>query len=88
MAHRDPAKRIPKFIGTDPTLVGTYTITDAAVALFPAVLVLLAIQMVVPASFSVAGYTAGTLAIPLAIGAVAIGALFVWLTPGYTNSLE
>jgi len=88
MAHRDPEKRIPKFIGTDPTLVGNYTITDAAVALFPAVMVLLTIQMVVPASFSVAGYTAETLAIPLAIGAVAIGALFVWLTPDYTTSLE
>lgn len=88
MAQRDPAKRIPKFLGTDATLIGTYTISDAAVALFPAVVVLLFVQVLLPDSLTIGGYPLQTLTIPLAGLAILIGALFVFLTPGYTSSIE
>jgi hypothetical protein len=88
MVQRDPAKRIPKFLGTDATLIGTYTISDAAVALFPAVVVLLIVQVLLPNSVTIGGYPLQTLTLPLAGLAVLVGALFVFLTPGYTSSIE
>jgi len=36
MSSRDATKRIPKAIGTEAQLFGTYTLTDLAVGLFPA----------------------------------------------------
>lgn len=74
----DPAKRIPKSLGTDATIVGSYTLADAAVALLPAVLVVLAVQLLVPTD----------LTLPLVGVAVAVGLGFVAITPSYTSSLE
>jgi len=47
MSSRDATKRIPKAIGTEAQLFGTYTLTDLAVGLFPGVAVLLLMQVVV-----------------------------------------
>lgn len=88
MQDHDPAKRIPKSIGTDAKLLGSYTLTDAAVALLPGVLVVLLTQAILPASLSLAGYRIQTLTIPLAGVAIAIGALFVSVTPAYLTSLD
>ncbi|MFC7133289.1 MULTISPECIES: hypothetical protein [Salinibaculum] len=88
MQERDPAKRIPKSIGTDANLVGTYTLSDAAVALFPGVIVILLTQAVLPSDLSVMGYSIQTLTIPLATVAIAVGAIFVYLTPAYLSSID
>jgi len=83
-----PAKRIPKSLGTDAKLIGSYTLTDAAVALFPGVVVILFTQTILPASLSVGGYRVQTLTLPLAALAIGVGVLFVYLTPSYTTSLD
>ncbi|WP_254272324.1 hypothetical protein [Haloarcula marina] len=88
MSHRDPAKRIPKFLGTEATLFGTYTLSDAAVGLFPAVVVVLLVQVILPESLTVGGYALQTLTLPLAGGAILVGAVFVYLTPSYTSSID
>lgn len=84
----EPAKRVPKSIGTDAKLFGSYTITDLMVGLFPGVIVVLAAQLLVPASLTVAGYRVQTVVIPLAVLATAVGAVFVYLTPTYTSSID
>ena len=84
----DASKRIPKSLGTDPKLIGSYTITDVAVALFPAVLVVLVIQLLLPESLLVGGFPVSALTLPLAGLAVAVGATFVYLTPSYMTSLD
>lgn len=88
MNERDPSKRIPKSLGTDAKLLGTYTLADAAVALFPGVVIVLLMQAVLPSSLSVGGYSAQTLTIPLAGLAIAVGVIFVSLTPSYLTSIE
>ncbi|WP_117594471.1 hypothetical protein [Haloprofundus halophilus] len=88
MNQNDPTKRIPKSLGTDAKLFGTYTLTDLAVALFPGVLVILFTQVVLSPSTAIAGYRLQTFTLPVAGGAIALGALFVYLTPTYTTSLD
>ena len=88
MTDTDPTKRIPKSLGTDAKLVGTYTLTDLAVGLLPGVVVVLGMQVLLPSSVRVYGYSPQTLTLPLAGLAIACGALFVYLTPGYTTSLD
>ena len=83
-----PAKRIPKSLGTDAKLLGSYTLTDAAVALFPGVVIILVTQTVLPASLAIRGYQIQGLTLPLAAIAIAAGAVFVYLTPTYTTSLD
>lgn len=88
MSSRDATKRIPKAIGTEAQLFGTYTLTDLAVGLLPGVVVLLAMQVVVPSSATVAGYALQSLTLPLSAVAIGVGAIFVYLTPHYTSSLD
>lgn len=88
MAARDPAKRIPKSIATETKLFGKYTLSDLAIALFPGVLVVLATQMVLPPNLRISGYPVQTLTLPIAGMAILVGALFVYLTPGYTTSVD
>ena len=88
MSDQNTAKRIPKSLGTDTKLLGSYTLTDAAVALLPGVVIVLVTQILVPHSFSVAGYRPQQVMLPLAAIAIAAGAVFVYLTPAYTTSLE
>ncbi|WP_336361619.1 hypothetical protein [Haladaptatus sp. ZSTT2] len=88
MSTHDPTKRIPKSLGTDAKLFGTYTLTDLAVALFPGVVVILLTQVLAPSSFSVFGYSIETFTLPLAAVAIAVGVIFVYLTPTYTTSLD
>lgn len=87
MDTTDPAKRIPKSLGTETKLVGTYSMSDVAVGLLPAVFVVLVLQVVLPSSLTVRGYAVQTLTLPLAGTAVVAGAVFVYLTPAYTTSL-
>jgi len=84
----DPAKRIPKSLGTDTQFLGKYSLTDLAVAGLPGVLVVLVTQVVIPPSLIISGVPVSALTIPLAAVAIAFGGLFVYLTPGYTNSLD
>lgn len=84
----DPAKRVPKSIGTDAKLLGTYTLTDLAVGLFPGVVVVLVMQLVVPSTATIGGYSVQTLAMPVAGVAIVVGVVFVYLTPSYTSSLD
>jgi hypothetical protein len=88
MHDRDPAKRIPKSIGTDAKLLGKYTLTDAAVGLLPGVLVVLVTQAILPASLELFGYSIQTLTVPLAGVAILVGGIFVYLTPAYVTSLD
>ncbi|MFD1646056.1 hypothetical protein [Haloarchaeobius litoreus] len=84
----EPAKRVPKSIGTDAKLFGSYTLTDLMVGLFPGVVVVLATQLLVPATTTVAGYRAQQIVIPLAALATVVGGVFVYLTPTYTSSID
>lgn len=84
----EPAKRVPKSIGTDAKLFGSYTLTDLMVGLFPGVVVVLATQLLIPATTTVAGYRVHQLVIPLAALATGVGAVFVYLTPTYTSSID
>lgn len=88
MSSRDATKRIPKAIGTEAQLFGTYTLTDVAVGLLPGVAVLLLMQVVVPTSATVAGYAVQSLTLPLSGVAIGVGVIFVYLTPPYTSSLD
>ena len=88
MSSRDATKRIPKAIGTEAQLFGTYTLTDLAVGLVPGVVVLLLMQVLAPPSATVAGYALQSLTLPLSGVAIAVGAVFVYLTPPYTSSLD
>lgn len=85
---QDPSKRVPKALGTDTQLLGTYSLTDLAVAGIPGALVILMTQVLVPPSLTVGGIAVSSLTIPLAAIAIGIGAVFVSLTPGYVTSLE
>jgi hypothetical protein len=84
----DPSKRIPKSLGTDTQLLGQYSLTDLLVAGMPGVVVILVTQVVLPKSLQVAGVPVTTLTIPVAALAIGVGALFVYLTPAYTTSID
>jgi len=84
----DPSKRIPKSLGTDTQLLGQYSLTDLIVAGMPGVVVILLTQVVLPSDLAVAGVSVTVLTIPLVVLGIAVGATFVYLTPGYTNSLD
>jgi hypothetical protein len=88
MSASDPSKRIPKSLGTEASLFGTYTLTDLAVALSPGVAVVLLTQVVLPSSLRIGGYAPQTLTLPVAAGGIALGGLFVYVTPAYASSLE
>lgn len=88
MVERTPAKRIPKSLGTETKLLGSYTLGDAGVALLPAVAVVLLGQLLVPSSTRIGGYAIQTLVLPVAAVAVGVGAVFVYVTPAYTSSLD
>jgi len=88
MNGTDPSKRIPKSLDTDTDLFGTYTMTDLAVAFLPGVFVMLCMQIVLSPSSRVAGVVIQDLTIPVAGAGVAVGVLFVYLTPAYASSLE
>ena len=66
----DSAKRVPKALGTDPQLLGTYSLTDLAVAGLPGVVVILVTQVVLPPSLSIYGVPVSTLTLPLAAVAI------------------
>jgi len=84
----DPTKRIPKSLAADTQFLGRYSLTDLAVAGLPGVLVVLVAQAVIPPTLTIRGVPVSALTIPLAATAIALGGLFVYLTPGYTNSLD
>ncbi|WP_436927663.1 hypothetical protein [Halosimplex amylolyticum] len=84
----DATKRIPKSLGTDTKLLGQYTMTDLAVALFPGVVTVLLLQVVLPANVTVRGYHLDSLTLPLAGVMIALGGIFVYLTPAYTTSAD
>ena len=84
----DPSKRIPKSLGTNTQLIGQYSLTDLLVAGMPGVIVILITQVVLPKSLRVAGVPVTTLTIPVAVLAIGVGALFVYLTPAYTTSID
>ncbi|MFB6211005.1 MAG: hypothetical protein ABEI76_05660 [Halobacteriales archaeon] len=88
MTPTDPAKRIPKSLGTDTKLFGRFTLTDVAVGLSPGVLVILVTQTVLPPTLTIGGYALETFALPIAGLGIVLGALFVYLTPAYTTSLD
>jgi len=88
MHQTDSTKRIPKSLGTDAKLFGRYTLTDLAVALLPGVAVVLLMQVIVPSSLTIAGYRPQLMTLPLAAVAIAIGGIFVYVTPSYTSSLD
>lgn len=87
MSVHDPTKRIPNGLKAETKLFGRYSLTDLSVGLFPGVLVILATQLLIPDAV-VGGIAIQTFALPLAGVAVLIGALFVYLTPNYTGSLD
>jgi len=88
MNQRDPAKRVPKSLGTETKLIGRYTLSDVAVALFPGVIVVLLTQTVLPSSMEIAGQSTQSLTLPLAVAMVVLGTVFVYLTPEYTTSID
>ncbi|WP_436932435.1 hypothetical protein [Halosimplex halobium] len=88
MEDRNPARRIPKSLGTGTKLLGSYTLTDLAVALCPGVVVVLLFQLVIPADVAIRGYRVDALTVPLAGVLIAAGAVFVYLTPAYTTSAD
>ncbi|MDG5778326.1 hypothetical protein VB773_19655 [Haloarculaceae archaeon H-GB2-1] len=88
MNEQNPAKRIPKSLGTDAKLIGSYSLTDAALALFPGVVVILLGQTFVPASLRLGGYRLQSLVMPAAVVAIVFGAVFVYLAPSYATSFE
>lgn len=87
-AASDPTKRVPKSLGTETKLFGRYTLTDVGVGLLPAVIVTLVTQTVLSPSLEVFGYPVQSAALPLTLGAVAVGVLLVAVTPAHTTSLE
>lgn len=88
MDEHDPSKRIPKSLGTETKLLGTYTMTDIAVGLVPAVVIVLLTQVLLPDSLYLFDQPVQSLTLPLALVMVGLGGIFVYLTPDYTTSLE
>ncbi|MFB6218080.1 MAG: hypothetical protein ABEH77_02705 [Halobacteriaceae archaeon] len=88
MQDHDPAKRIPKSLGTGAKLFGTYTLTDLAVGVLPGVIVVLVTQVVLPSPLVLWGVTVQSVTLPLALGAMGLGAVFVYLTPAHMTSTD
>jgi hypothetical protein len=80
--------RIPTSIETGTKLLGAYTLSDAAVALTPAVCLVLVVQVTVPPGATLAGVPAATLVVPLAGAGIAVGAAIVAATPAHTTSIN
>lgn len=87
MSTDDPTKRVPKSLDTEAKLFGRYTLADVGVGLGPAVLVVLALQVLLPPSVTVGGVPIQSFTLPLAGIGLAVGALVVYLTPRYSSSL-
>lgn len=85
--HTDPSKRIPKSLNTDANLIGSYSLADVALALFPGVIVVLCTQLLF-SSAVVAGYSIQTLTLPIAGVAILFGTILVSLTPNYSSSID
>lgn len=91
MSNRDNSslaatKRIPKSLGTDAKLFGSYTLTDIIVALLPGVVLLLVMRVLLP-SMELAGISVQALTLPIAALGIGIGALFVYLTPAHVSAV-
>lgn len=85
-SNDDPAKRIPSTLQTGTKLLGSYTLGDLGVALLPAVLVVLGMQLLVPQSATVAGFAIRAFAFPMAGVAIIGGAAVVAMAPTHTDS--
>ncbi|MDY7082628.1 MAG: hypothetical protein SXQ77_09545 [Halobacteria archaeon] len=82
-------KRIPNKLGGSGTkIIGNLTLTDVAVIGLPAVVVILFERLFLPSKFVIYGVNLKLLTIPLAILGAGVGALFVYLTPKYIDSLD
>lgn len=86
MTTQTPA-RIPNAIDTGTKLFGRFTMTDVAVALSPAVVISLTIQLLIPPGLTVGGVTVQSAALPLIVAGVVCGTVTVLVTPSYTDSL-
>ncbi|WP_435320282.1 hypothetical protein [Haloarchaeobius sp. TZWSO28] len=84
----EQAKRVPKSLGTETKLLGQYTLSDLAVGLVPAVVVVLGTQLLVPPGMTVGGFSVELLVLPVAAVAAVVGGVFVYLTPAHTSSLD
>ncbi|MFB6192340.1 MAG: hypothetical protein ABEI11_03365 [Haloarculaceae archaeon] len=84
----DPGKRIPKSLGTDTSLIGSYSLSDLVVAGVPGVAIILVVQTLLPSGATVHGVRLSLLTIPLAVVGFAVGGLFVYLTPAHASSVE
>lgn len=87
MSRQDSSKRVPKSLDTGTKLVGSFTLTDIAVAAMPGVVVVLGVQVLAP-TVTVAGTRLQSLTVPLAVPAIALGAVLVYLTPSYVTPVE
>jgi len=88
VSARDASKRVPKSINTGTHIIGRYTLTDLAVGATPGVAVILLIQLVVPPDATVGGYRLTAATLPLTAGAIAVGALVVYLTPAHLTTVQ
>lgn len=88
MSRQDSSKRVPKSLDTGTKLVGSFTLTDIAVAALPGVLVVLAIQVFAPPDLTIGGSRVQSLTVPMAVPAIGLGALLVYLTPSYVTPIE
>lgn len=86
VSARGPGARIPKALTDERRLFGSYTLRDLVVVALPAVGVVLATR-ILPASLTVWGVSIHTLAVPVGVVAIGLGALFVYLAPAYTDSV-
>ncbi|WP_255150123.1 hypothetical protein [Halorarius halobius] len=85
-APTDVTKRVPKSLDTDTALVGRYSLTDLVVAVAPGAAVILLTRTLLP-PIRVLDTSLEALTLPLAVIAIAAGALFVAVTPRYVDSL-
>ena len=81
-------KRVPKSLAGGTKLFGRYTLTDLAIGTVPGVLVIVLLQVVLPADLTVAGVSPRQWTLPLAGVAIASGALLVYLTPTARTTAE
>ena len=84
----DASKRVPKSIDTEAHILGRYTLTDLAVGAVPGVAVVLASQLLVPPTLSVAGYRVANLTLPLTVAGIALGSVVVYLTPTHLTTVQ
>ncbi|MFB6312186.1 MAG: hypothetical protein ABEH64_13515 [Salinirussus sp.] len=80
----DSEKRIPKSLDTDTSLIGGYALSDLAVAVGPAVGLIVLTRTVLPTAPTVFGVHA---TIPAVLVLLLIGVVLVTLTPAHAGSL-